>query len=80
MFLRRLLKHELSVTDVKDDTPIPPPRKRNKNKGRPLPPKPDEISHSEGEPCEDPLYSSVKSNYSNAKQGTTKIYEHKVRL
>lgn len=56
---------------MKDDTPVPPPRRRNKNRGRPLPPKPDEISRSEGELTEDPLYTSVK-------KGSKDIYEYKV--
>lgn len=57
-----------SCPNLKDVTPIPPPRRRKRNKGRPLPPKPDEIlaeNLSSGskrhETGDEPLYSSVKS-------------------
>ncbi|XP_054013068.1 uncharacterized protein LOC128894957 isoform X2 [Hylaeus anthracinus] len=56
-----------SYSNLKDSTPVPPPRRRKRNKGRPLPPKPDEIAgnstsnsrHTEG--ADEPLYSSVQS-------------------
>ncbi|XP_043514154.1 uncharacterized protein LOC122530860 isoform X2 [Frieseomelitta varia] len=57
-----------SCPNLKDVTPVPPPRRRKRNKGRPLPPKPDEISaenSSSGskrhETGDEPLYSSVRS-------------------
>ena len=52
-------------SNLKDVTPIPPPRRRKRNKGRPLPPKPDEVgteNSSNGlETGNEPLYSSVRS-------------------
>lgn len=60
--------HRGSGSNLKDATPIPPPRRRKRNKGRPLPPKPDEVSaenSSNGldrtETGNEPLYSSVRS-------------------
>ncbi|CAL7939922.1 unnamed protein product [Xylocopa violacea] len=57
-----------SCSNLKDVTPIPPPRRRKRNKGRPLPPKPDEISSENpssglkrAETGDEPLYSSVRS-------------------
>ncbi|XP_017762811.1 PREDICTED: uncharacterized protein LOC108552670 [Eufriesea mexicana] len=57
-----------SCSNLKDVTPIPPPRRRKRNKGRPLPPKPDEVTAenpSSGlkrpEASDEPLYSSVRS-------------------
>lgn len=54
-----------SCSNLKDVTPIPPPRRRKRNKGRPLPPKPDEVgteNSSNGlETGNEPLYSSVRS-------------------
>ncbi|XP_033183048.2 uncharacterized protein LOC117153268 isoform X2 [Bombus vancouverensis nearcticus] len=56
-----------SCSNLKDVTPIPPPRRRKRNKGRPLPPKPDEIAENScngpkrGETGDEPLYSSVRS-------------------
>lgn len=55
-----------SCSNLKDVTPVPPPRRRKRNKGRPLPPKPDEIpenstGNTKREAGEEPLYSSVKS-------------------
>ncbi|XP_015586339.1 uncharacterized protein LOC107263532 isoform X2 [Cephus cinctus] len=58
-----------SCSNLKNVTPVPPPRNRRKNKGRPLPPKPDEIPQTHRNPSlnstrdtkSEPLYSSVKS-------------------
>ncbi|XP_076170150.1 uncharacterized protein LOC143148107 isoform X2 [Ptiloglossa arizonensis] len=56
-----------SCSNLKDTTPVPPPRRRKRNKGRPLPPKPDEIvanntsNTKRVEGADEPLYSSVKS-------------------
>lgn len=53
------------MSNLKNITPVPPPRRRRKNRGRPLPPKPDEIIETHGKvktgKKEEPLYSSVKS-------------------
>ncbi|KZC08398.1 hypothetical protein WN55_09302 [Dufourea novaeangliae] len=54
-------------SNLKDATPVPPPRRKKRNKGRPLPPKPDEIAESSpgnskrAETGDEPLYSSVRS-------------------
>ncbi|XP_015172817.1 PREDICTED: uncharacterized protein LOC107064541 isoform X2 [Polistes dominula] len=56
--------------NLKDVTPVPPPRRKKRNRGRPLPPKPDEIADKtmcnlrHVDSCEEPLYSSVVSNNS----------------
>lgn len=56
-----------SGSNLKDVTPIPPPRRRKRNKGRPLPPKPDEVGTENSsnvdrtETGNEPLYSSVRS-------------------
>ncbi|XP_015429922.1 PREDICTED: uncharacterized protein LOC107186543 [Dufourea novaeangliae] len=56
-----------SCSNLKDATPVPPPRRKKRNKGRPLPPKPDEIAESSpgnskrAETGDEPLYSSVRS-------------------
>ncbi|XP_043248529.1 uncharacterized protein LOC122395197 [Colletes gigas] len=56
-----------SCSNLKDTTPIPPPRRRKRNKGRPLPPKPDEVTENSAsnskhaEATDEPLYSSVQS-------------------
>lgn len=68
-------------SNLKDVTPIPPPRSKKKNRRRPLPPKPSE-SYESLEPeiaskdSKEPLYSSVKF----PKSRTREIYEHKVKL
>ncbi|XP_076247590.1 uncharacterized protein LOC143187333 isoform X2 [Calliopsis andreniformis] len=60
-----------SCSNLKDSTPVPPPRRRKRNKGRPLPPKPDEIGENPPsnlkttETGDEPLYSSVKSPKAN---------------
>ncbi|KAF7387212.1 hypothetical protein HZH68_012889 [Vespula germanica] len=54
--------------NLKDVTPVPPPRRKKRNRGRPLPPKPDEILEKTSsnlrhvDSNEEPLYSSVVSN------------------
>lgn len=54
-------------TNLKDNTPVPPPRRKKRNRSRPLPPKPDEIPEDVtnnlkcGDTSEEPLYLSVKS-------------------
>ncbi|XP_035728823.1 protein PFC0760c-like isoform X1 [Vespa mandarinia] len=54
--------------NLKDVTPVPPPRRKKRNRGRPLPPKPDEIIEKTSgnlrhvDLNEEPLYSSVMSN------------------
>ncbi|XP_003702199.2 uncharacterized protein LOC100880932 isoform X1 [Megachile rotundata] len=64
-------------SNPKSSTPIPPPRRRKKNKGRPLPPKPDEVSENcssnskRNETSEEPLYSSVKSPKSSGDEQDT---------
>ncbi|KAI4486038.1 hypothetical protein M0804_006527 [Polistes exclamans] len=56
--------------NLKDVTPVPPPRRKKRNRGRPLPPKPDEIADKtmcnlrHVDSSEEPLYSSVVSNNS----------------
>lgn len=56
-----------SCSNLKDTTPVPPPRRRKRNKGRPLPPKPDESAENSPsnlkatESNDEPLYSSVRS-------------------
>ncbi|KAL6261777.1 hypothetical protein P5V15_006866 [Pogonomyrmex californicus] len=53
--------------NLKDITPVPPPRRKKRNRGRPLPPKPDEIPENvtnnlrRGDTSEEPLYLSVRS-------------------
>ncbi|CAK9797499.1 hypothetical protein ANTQUA_LOCUS1193 [Anthophora quadrimaculata] len=73
-----------SCSNLKDVTPIPPPRRRKRNKGRPLPPKPDEItaenstgSQKRSEPGDEPLYSSVRSPKSSGDEQDT---EEEVKL
>ncbi|XP_063986684.1 uncharacterized protein LOC135167431 [Diachasmimorpha longicaudata] len=68
-----------SYSNLKDVTPIPPPRSKKKNRRRPLPPKPSESYESlESEiapkDSKEPLYSSVKFPKSRTKE----IYEHKI--
>lgn len=51
-----------SYSNMKDVTPVPPPRRKKRNRGRPLPPKPDEIPESAiGDSSEEPLHSSARS-------------------
>nr|XP_033340112.1 uncharacterized protein LOC117228453 [Megalopta genalis] len=56
-----------SCSNLKESAPVPPPRRKKRNKGRPLPPKPDEVTEStaanlkRSETGDEPLYSSVKS-------------------
>ncbi|CAK9803400.1 hypothetical protein ANTPLA_LOCUS3583 [Anthophora plagiata] len=73
-----------SCSNVKDVTPIPPPRRRKRNKGRPLPPKPDEITaenptngQKRSELGDEPLYSSVRSPKSSGDEQDT---EEEVKL
>lgn len=53
-------------SNLKNVTPVPPPRRKKTNRGRPLPPKPDEIPEdvttnlSHGDTSEEPLHLSVK--------------------
>ncbi|KAL0101440.1 hypothetical protein PUN28_018935 [Cardiocondyla obscurior] len=57
----------LSCSNLKDNTPVPPPRRKKRNRSRPLPPKPDEIPENvtnnlrRGDTSEEPLYLSVRS-------------------
>ncbi|XP_017792038.1 PREDICTED: uncharacterized protein LOC108574044 isoform X2 [Habropoda laboriosa] len=67
-----------SCSNLKDVTPIPPPRRRKRNKGRPLPPKPDEITaenpangQKRPETGDEPLYSSVRSPKSSGDEQDT---------
>ncbi|XP_031771438.1 histone H3.v1 [Apis florea] len=71
-------------SNLRDATPIPPPRRRKRNKGRPLPPKPDEVSaenpSNREEAGNEPLYSSVRSPKSSgdeqeAEEKTRPTYE-----
>lgn len=56
-----------SCSNLKDITPVPPPRRKKRNRSRPLPPKPDEIPENvtnnlkRGDTSEEPLYLSVRS-------------------
>lgn len=67
--------------NLKDITPVPPPRRKKRNRSRPLPPKPDEIPENvtnnlkHGDTSEEPLYFSVRSsktsnNNQNGEVGT----------
>ncbi|EFN86990.1 hypothetical protein EAI_01325 [Harpegnathos saltator] len=55
-----------SCSNLKNITPVPPPRRKKTNRGRPLPPKPDEILEDvttnlrHGNTSEEPLHLSVK--------------------
>ncbi|XP_032663602.1 uncharacterized protein LOC116840675 [Odontomachus brunneus] len=55
-----------SCSNLKNGTPVPPPRRKKTNRGRPLPPKPDEIPEDvttnlrRGDTSEEPLHLSVK--------------------
>lgn len=79
-----------SGSNLRDFTPVPPPRRKKKNRGRPLPPKPNEVTKSHVDrvtikcskdsrnSSHEPLYSSVNfpNNWSNDKE----IFEHKVQF
>ncbi|XP_017880469.1 uncharacterized protein LOC108625184 isoform X1 [Ceratina calcarata] len=77
-----------SCSNLKDVTPIPPPRRRKRNKGRPLPPKPDEVGSDQTssdsrriKTCGDePLYSSVRSpKTSENEHETNEVTEHRTK-
>ncbi|XP_071640437.1 uncharacterized protein [Temnothorax longispinosus] len=65
--LRLAATPTFSYSNLKDVTPVPPPRRKKRNRSRPLPPKPDEIPENvtnnlrRGDTCEEPLYLSVRS-------------------
>ncbi|XP_012541967.2 uncharacterized protein LOC105839889 isoform X2 [Monomorium pharaonis] len=65
--LRPAAAPTFSCSNLKDITPVPPPRRKKRNRSRPLPPKPDEIPENvtnnlrRGETSEEPLYLSVRS-------------------
>ncbi|XP_043285850.1 uncharacterized protein [Venturia canescens] len=83
-----LTSTNFSGSNSRDFTPVPPPRRKKKNRGRPLPPKPDEVTKSHGDrglirsskdsrhSAHEPLYSSVKlpKNWPNDRE----VFEHKV--
>lgn len=51
-------------SNLKNITPVPPPRRKKRNRGRPLPPKPDEIHENVTDNLrrdEEPLCSLAKS-------------------
>ncbi|XP_011053810.1 PREDICTED: uncharacterized protein LOC105145737 [Acromyrmex echinatior] len=60
-----------NCANLKDVTPVPPPRRKKRNRSRPLPPKPDEIPENvtnnlrRGDTSEEPLYFSVRSPKTN---------------
>ncbi|XP_018394053.1 PREDICTED: uncharacterized protein LOC108772903 isoform X1 [Cyphomyrmex costatus] len=72
--LRPATTPTFSCANLKDITPVPPPRRKKRNRSRPLPPKPDEIPEnvtnnlSRGDTSEEPLYFSVRSKTSNHNQ------------
>lgn len=65
--LRPVATPTFSCANLKDITPVPPPRRKKRNRSRPLPPKPDEIPENvtnnlrRGDTSEEPLYLSVRS-------------------
>jgi len=69
--------------NLKDITPVPPPRRKKRNRSRPLPPKPDEIPENvtnnlrRDDTSEEPLYLSVRSSKtsSNEQNGEVEIRE-----
>ncbi|XP_018366910.1 PREDICTED: uncharacterized protein LOC108763626 [Trachymyrmex cornetzi] len=69
--LRPAVTPTFNCANLKDVTPVPPPRRKKRNRSRPLPPKPDEIPENvtnnlrRGDTSEEPLYFSVRSPKTN---------------
>ncbi|XP_018338064.1 PREDICTED: uncharacterized protein LOC108746052 [Trachymyrmex septentrionalis] len=72
--LRPAVTPTFNCANLKDVTPVPPPRRKKRNRSRPLPPKPDEIPENvtnnlrRGDTSEEPLYFSVRSPKTNNNQ------------